>query len=252
MTVSSTTTFSYNRDQIIQFAMRKLGILELGATPDASIVSNFSDSLNLLLKSWITKGVKLWTIQELTLPLVANQSSYVIGPTGSLPTTPSLVADKPMKLMQAWLRNVSVTPQNDIPMVVISQHNYNEFGSKFSTGTSNSVYLEVGREQSILHTYLTPDTNASTMYQMHLLTQRTVYDAGISTSTLDVPAEGLYALGWNLALDGVLDFGVDERRAAMIAAAAQKYLTEWEDFDSEYNSVYFSPDARFQTPAYGR
>lgn len=248
MTVSSTTTYtqSYTRDQIIAFAMRKLGILELGTTPDATSVSNFNESLNLLLKSWITKGVKLWTIQELTLPLTANTNTYVIGPTGSTPGTPVLVADKPMKLLQAWLRNVSVVPSNDIPLQVISQHNYNEFGSKFSTGTTNSVYMEVGREQSTVKLYTTPDTNSAALYQLHLLTQRYLFDAGTASATLDVPSEWMYALGWNLAMDCLLDYGVSGERAQMIMAGAVKFLTEAEDFDTEYNSVFFTPDARFR------
>lgn len=246
MTVPTTTTFNYNRDQIIQFAMRKLGVLEPGATPDPLIVQNFSDSLNLILKSWITKGIKIWTIVELTLPLQANKGSYIIGNTGTAPGTPDLVTDKPMKLMQAWLRNTSVTPNNDIPLQVISQRNYNEFGSKFSTGTSNSVYMNVGRDQSTVFTYLTPDTVAAGMYQMHLLTQRTLYDVTASTDNLDVPAEWLYALGWALAQDQILDMGVEPARAQMIGGAAHKYLSEAEDFDTEYNSVYFTPDMRYQ------
>lgn len=246
MAVSGTTTFTYTRDQVIAFAMRKLGILELGVTPDATSIANFNESLNLLLKSWITKGVKIWTLQELTLPLVAGQTTYNIGPVGSAPGTVHLIADKPMKLIQAWLRNTSVTPQNDIPLQVISQHNYNEFGSKFSTGTSNSVQMFVGREQATVNVYLTPDATAAGMYQLHMLTQRTLYDAGTAASTLDIPAEWMYALGWNLALDGILDYGVSAERAQMIAAGATKFLAEAEDYDSEYNSIYFTPDSRGQ------
>lgn len=246
MAVSGTTTFSYTRDQIIQFAMRKLGILELGATPDSDIVNNFSDSLNLIIKSLITRGIKLWTIQELTLPLVSSKTTYVIGPSTSGPITPDLVADKPMKLMQAWLRNVSVSPQNDIPLEIISQHNYNEFGSKFSTGTSNSVYLEVGREQSTMKMYLTPDIYASQMYQLHFLTQRPLYDVVSSIDTLDVPIEWMYALGWLIAEDSMFDFGVPPQRQVIISAKAQDLLSKAEDYDIENNSIYFTPDARYR------
>jgi len=240
MATSGITTYALTRDQIIQFALRKIGALALGATPDSTEVTNAAQALDMMIKSWVTKGIKLWTINEITIPLVASQTSYILGPTGATPT-PDVETDKPMKLMQAWLRNTSVTPNNDIPLQVLSQQEYNQFGSKFSTGVSNAAYLQVGRDTSTLYTYLTPDTNAASMYQMHIVTQRLLQDAGISTANLDFPGEWLYALGWNLAAELSVDYGVDQQRLQYIEAKAGKFLTEVEDFDTEYNSVFFSP-----------
>ena len=68
------TTFTVSRDQIIQLALRKLGVLELGDTPDAATVSNASLALNLFIKQMATSGLKLWKVNELVLPLVAGQT----------------------------------------------------------------------------------------------------------------------------------------------------------------------------------
>jgi hypothetical protein len=244
MTTSGTTSFILSRDQVIAYALRKLGVLELGVTPDADTVTNSASALDMMVKSWITKGIKLWTISELTLPLT-SATSYIIGPATSSPT-PILVADKPMKLKQAWLRNISVTPQNDIPLQILSQFDYNNMGSKFSTGTPNSVYLQVSRENSTLYTYLTPDTTASTMYEVHLVTQRLLQDVGASTDNLDFPQEWLYALGWNLAAEMATDYGVDGEKLQYIELKAQKFLDEVEGFDVEYSSTFFAPDQRWQ------
>jgi len=240
MATSGTASFTLSRDEIIQYALRKTGVLALGVTPGATEVTNAAMALDMMIKSWITKGIKLWTLQELTLPLVANQSNYVIGPSGTTPT-PDLVEVKPMKLMQAWLRNVTVTPQNDIPLQILAQEQYNKFGSKFSTGTSNAVYMQVGRDNSTIKTYLTPSTTAAGLYQMHLLVQRPLQDAGVAATNLDFPSEWLYALGWNLAAELATDYGVESERLQYIEAKAAKFLQEVEDFDTEYNSVYFSP-----------
>jgi hypothetical protein len=244
MATSGTITFTMTRDQIISYALRKIGVLEVGATPDATTVTNCAQALDMMIKSWVNKGIKLWTLEELTLPLVASTTSYVIGPVGTTPS-PVLVADKPMRLMQAWLRNVSVTPSNDIPLQVISQQQYNLFGSKFSTGTSNSVYMQVGRDNSTLYTYLTPDTTASTLYQMHLLIQRGIQDAGVASNNVDFPAEWLYSLGWNLAAELATDFGVDTERLTYIETKAGMFKMEAEDFDVEYNSITLAPDTRY-------
>lgn len=240
MATSGITTYSRTRDQIISFALRKIGVLELGVTPNATEVTNAAESLDLMIKSWVTKGIKLWTLQEVTIPLTASTSSYIIGPTGALPS-PAVIADKPLKLIQGWLRDTSVTPNNDTPLTILSQQEYNALGSKGSTGTANSIYLQVGRDTSTLYVYLTPTATEVTTYDLIILTQRLIQDAGAATDNLDFPVEWFYALAWNLAAELTVDYGVDSERQQYIEAKASKFLTEVEDFDSEYTSLYLTP-----------
>jgi len=103
MATSGTTTFTVTRDQIIEAALRSLAVLEEGATPGPNALENASFTLNLILKKWQSEGIKLWTIKEYILPLVPNQTSYTIGPSG----TYNLNAAKPLRLIQAYLRNLS-------------------------------------------------------------------------------------------------------------------------------------------------
>ena len=44
------STYTVTRDQIISLALRKLGVLEIGDTPDANTVANAALSLNLFIK----------------------------------------------------------------------------------------------------------------------------------------------------------------------------------------------------------
>ena len=103
MATSGTTTFTVTRDQIIEAALRSLAVLEEGATPGPNALENASFSLNLILKKWQSEGIKVWTIKEYILPLVPNQTSYTIGPSA----TYNLNAAKPLRLIQAYLRNLS-------------------------------------------------------------------------------------------------------------------------------------------------
>lgn len=244
MAVSGTTSFSVNRDQIIQYALRKCGVLELGVTPDATTVSNTALALDMMIKSWITKGIKLWTVNEITFALTSNKSTYVIGPSGSTPSTPDIVTNKPMKLIQAWIRNTSYTTPNDIPLQKLAQKDYNELGNKFSTGTPNSIYLDVGRDQSTVKLFVSPDVYSQSNLQVHLVTQRQLMDTGSATNNLDFPQEWLYAMGWNLAAEIATDYGVPESRMSYIEAKAMKLLDEVEGFDQEYASIFFNPDMR--------
>lgn len=238
MAVTSTTSFTVTRDAIISYALRKIGVLELGVTADATVVTNASEALNMMTKSWITKGIKLWTATELSLPLVSGQTSYTIGPASNL------VANKPMKLVQAWLRDTTATPDIDIPLQVVSKYEYNLFSSKYSTSTPNSVYLDVGRDVSTLYVYLTPDSTAAGKYQLRLSTQRQIFDVSAASDNLDFPSEWYYTLGWNLALELATDNAVDEATYNRVAAMATKTLAEVEDFDREDTSVFFTPTQR--------
>lgn len=82
MSTSGTTTFSRNRDQLIQSALRKINAFESGETPDAQSVQDASDALNVMVKHWQAAGISIWTTEEAILFPTLGQVQYTIG-TGS-------------------------------------------------------------------------------------------------------------------------------------------------------------------------
>lgn len=82
MTTSGTATFTYNRDQIIKMAYRKLGVINGSETPSAQMITNASDALNLWVKALNATGLHIWTETEATVFLQPSQNSYDLG-TGS-------------------------------------------------------------------------------------------------------------------------------------------------------------------------
>ena len=236
------TTYSITRDQIIISALRKLGAVEPGdtaATIDASIVTNSAQALNLMVKQWMTEGIKLWTVTEYTLIPVANQTEYIIGPSG-----PDLVADKPLRLIQGVIRNISVTPYIDTPLQIISKQEYMTLGSKFSTGIANSVYLNPGTTSSSVKLFLTPDTTTSTNYRIILPCQRPINDISTASSVPDFPNEWMQALVWGLADQLSLEYGLPINHRQEVMLRAEKYKEQLTGWDVEYESTFFSPDAR--------
>lgn len=236
-----TTSYSISRDTIIQTALRKLGVLELGTTPDSDTVTNAATSLNVMIKAWQSMGIKLWTVTEYTLPLVASQTSYNIGPSGA-----DLTADKPLKVVQAWARNMSITPHIDTPLQLLSKQEYNILGSKSSTGMINSVFYDPRTTYGTLYTYLTPDSNTATNYQVHLVVQRPLNDITLSTDIPDFPNEWMQALIWGLADELAIEYGVPLNHRQEISAKALKYRTDMEDWDVETSSTFFVPDVRMK------
>ncbi|CAB4216895.1 hypothetical protein UFOVP1590_11 [uncultured Caudovirales phage] len=238
-----TTSYSITRNQVTVAALRKLGVIEPGDTStsgtiDTNILDNAAITFNLMVKQWMTEGLKIWTVSEYTLPLVASTTSYTIGPGMDLNT------DRPLKCIQAFLRNTSTTPNLDIPVQIISQQEYNLLSSKGNSGVTNSIYLKTSATYSTVYVWLTPDTNTSTNYELHMIVQRPLSDMNTSTATLDFPNEWFNALVWGLADELAIEFSVPANHRQEIMAKATMYRTKLEDWDQEFTPTFFQPDQR--------
>ena len=247
--MATSSTYTVTRDQIITLALRKLGVLEIGDIPDANTIANASMSLNLLIKQLSTEGLKLWKTSELIIPLTANQTTYVLGGATSdlmydslAPTT--AITDKPLKAIQAWYRNNSVTPYVDTPVILLSKQEYNVLGSKFSTGTANSIFYDVKALNGLLYVYLTPDSFSQTNLELHLVAQMHLNDVSASTDVPDFPNEWMNTLVWNLADQMAIEYGVPMNYRQEIMQRAQAYKAQLTDWDVEPGSTFFQPDFR--------
>ena len=243
------STYTATRDQIIALALRKLGVLEIGSTPDADTLTNASMSLNLLIKQMSTDGLKLWKNQELIIPLTANKTLYTLGSSTSdlmydslAPTIP--ITDKPLKALQAFYRKTTTIPVIDTPVMLLSKQEYNILGSKGSTGTANSVFLDVKALTSLLYVYLTPDIYSQANLQLHLIAQMPLNDILLSTDIPDFPNEWMNCLVWNLADQLAIEYGVPMNYRQEIATRAQAYKAQMTDWDTDAYSTSFQPDYR--------
>lgn len=244
------TNFTVTRDQIISSALRKLGVIELGDTPDATTIQNASLVLNLLIKQMATTGLRLWTINEYVMPYIVNKTMYTIGGTpcdyyyNSLDPLKVPVTDKPLKVIQAFLRNTSVSPEVDIPMQLISKQEYNILGSKFSTGTTNTVFYDVRKTNGNMYVFLTPDQPTQQDYELHFVAQRQIEDINTAQSVPDFPSEWFNTLVWNLADQLAIEYSVPANQRAEIAQRAAGYMSEMNAWDVEVYSTFFQPDMR--------
>lgn len=252
------SNYTVTRDQVISQALRKCGVLELGDTPDAASIANASIALNLLIKQFSTEGLKLWKVSELIIPLTANKTTYTLGGTNSVTMYDSLapttaITDKPLKIIQGWYRNTQATPDIDTPVLLVSKQEYNLLGSKFSTGSSNTVFYDVKTTYGVLYVYLTPDTSAATNTELHLVAQMPLKDITTALDTPDFPNEWMNCLIWNLADQLSIEYGVPMNHRQEIAIRSKQYRDDMSNWDVEAYSTFFSPDFRStSTNAYGR
>lgn len=244
----STSTFTVSRNQIITSALRKLGVIELGDTADPETIANASIVLNLFIKQMATSGIKLWTVDTGVLPLVANQTTYTLGGTATdffyaeNDVIKTAVTNKPLIIIQGFLRNIESTPNIDSPMMLISRQEYNTLGSKFSTGTMNSFFYDVRNLDGKLNVFLTPTTDTATNYEFHFVYQRPIYDITTAQASPDFPNEWMNTLVWNLADQLAIEYGVPMGNRQEIALRARAYIEQLEGWDVEIASTFFKPD----------
>jgi len=244
--------FSVDRDQIISLALRKLGVLEIGDTPDDGVVDNASLSLNLLIKQLSTEGLKLWKNSEIIIPLTSGKTVYTLGGSSSDlmydSQAPAVaITDKPLKAIQGYYRNMQTTPYVDTPVMILSKQEYNTLGSKYSTGVANSVFYDVKIRNGLLHIYLTPDAYTQTNLRLHLVVQLPLNDVLNSSDIPDFPNEWMNCLIWNLADQLSIEYGVPLNYRQEIMARALMYKNQLTDWDVEASSTFFQPDYRSVT-----
>jgi hypothetical protein len=252
------STYTVTRDQIITLALRKLGVLEIGATPDPDTIANASMSLNLLIKMMSTDGLKLWKISELIIPITANQTSYVLGGSTSTLMYDSLnptvaITDKPLKVIQGFYRNLQNSPPIDVPVMMISKQEYNILGSKSSTGVANTLFYDPRKLNGVLYVYLTPNLYSQTNLQLHLIAQMPLDDLNSALDVPDFPNEWMNCLVWNLADQMSMEYGVPMNARQEITLRAGAYKSQMTDWDVEASSTFFMPDYRSSSSnSYGR
>lgn len=235
------TNYTVTAQQIINYTFRKLGIIEASQTPDDAEMEYALLALNLLVKQMVISGLKLWTINEYSLDLVSGQNNYELSEEMSAPYN----VYKPIKLIQAWLRNTSVSPNIDTPIQKISRQEYNILGSKFSTGMPNSIYLDnTTATTASVYLYLTPDDFVASTYKLYFTAQRPISDLATVNDIPEFPIEWMQALVWGLADQLAIEYDVPANIRQEIAIKASAYMQALEAWDTEYTSVFFQPDMR--------
>lgn len=82
MSVSNNFNFSLTRNDIIYEAYRLASIIDAEETLTATEIANASQSLNVILKSLMTRGLRLWSYENVVLIPAIGQSEYTISETG--------------------------------------------------------------------------------------------------------------------------------------------------------------------------
>jgi len=87
MTTSNSVDFTLDAEGIISEAFKKLGIRAAETPLEPFEIQDGLTDLNLMLKSFQSQGLHLWTEEEGVLFLDIGKENYLLGPTGDEATT---------------------------------------------------------------------------------------------------------------------------------------------------------------------
>jgi len=79
MAVSGSKNYSITRANIVEAALRKLGVYDQGESISGNETAAASVSLNLMVKEWVARGIDIWLRDEITLFLQPDTQSYALG-----------------------------------------------------------------------------------------------------------------------------------------------------------------------------
>lgn len=230
MATSGVSTWSLQRDAVINSSLRKLAVLSGGVAPIAYEITNAAEALNAMLKAFQADGMPLWAIKKYTFTTVVGQAQYIIG-NGQALATPA-----PLKVLQAY-RNQ--TNSVNVPMNVYTNYNYNILPLAISSGVPINLYYQPKSILGEINLWPMPSDATTTIT---LVYQRPFEDMVASTDDFDFPSYWTEALIYGLASRMAPEYGLPLNDRAAIMKEAEMYHQQALMFGVEEGSLYIQPD----------
>ena len=235
-TVSGTSTFNLDLNNLVEEAFERCGA-ELRTGYDLKTARR---SLNLLTIEWANRGINLWTLETLEIPLVEGQITY------------DLPVDT-IDLLDHVVRTGTGQNQTDINITRISESTYLTIPNKNATGRpiqvwvnrqSGANYPVTGIKYPQINVWPAPEQ--SNFYTFVTYRLRRIEDAGEGGAHMqDIPFRFLPAMVAGLAYYLSLKVpGAFERSQYLKAEYEQAYQLA-ADEDREKAAIRLAPRMQF-------
>jgi len=230
MSTSGTTTWSLQRDAVINGALRKLSVLSGGSTPEAFEITNAAEALNAMIKGFQADGMPVWAIKKFTFTMVNGTPAYSIG-VGQTLNTPM-----PLKVLQAYRNQANSV---NVPMNIYTNYNYNILPLTVSSGVPINLYYQPQSVVGIVNLWPIPSDSTTTIT---LVYQRPFEDMVASTDDFDFPSYWTEALIYGLAWRLSGEYGMPIQDRGVLSKEAEFFHQQALGFGQEEGSMYMQPD----------
>lgn len=217
---------------IIADAMFDAGLLREGSAPNSEQLATYMRRLCDLINYYQTQGIKLFLLQEQSIPLVAGTNTYTVNPAvGTFP-------QKNLRIEQARVVEPSGTYRT------INSLSWNEWNTlpQNNQGAITGYLTDKQAISLVLKVWNTPDATEA-LNTLVVLVRTQVTNPINLEENLAFPQEWRLALRWGLADD--IATGQPDTIMQRCQSRAQFYREELENWDVEDTQTTFAPDARY-------
>lgn len=226
MTVSAVTNWELQRNEIIQAALRKCGVLAQGQTPSTEDYTNGTQALNALIQVLSTEGMQLWKRTTVDITPVDGTSTYTVSNV--------------WQIAQVLLVDSGGTV---IELEKQSKYDINRLSS--SEGQPVAFCYTPALENGSLQVWPIPDASTAANKTIRVVYQKELFTFNASTDTPDFPAYWTEALIYGLAHRLAPEYGVPLQDRQLLNQDFMRAKEAAEGYGDEGGSMYFSPDWRY-------
>jgi len=222
MPTSGSIDFSLNARKLCKFALKKIRVI--GHTEDMAPedAETALEELNLMLKGLQLEAPSLWRQTDGSVTLIAGTASYVLSP-------------RPHRVHEARYRS---SASIDLPMWPMNRQEYVDIPLKTSGGVPTSYYVDYQRGAATM--YVWPVPSVVTTETIRYTFQRVFEDLDSLNDDIDIPAEHLETVGYQLAARLAETYGKD----LPIVLKRAEYLLAISSAADREEYVQFLPDRR--------
>jgi hypothetical protein len=223
---------------IINDAMHDAGYLQEGDQPNSEQLATHQRRLCDIINYEQTQGLKLFFLQDISVPIVANQSLYILSSTGDVLMT------KPLRVIQGYM--LDSVGQSKRILTALSWQEWTTLSQNTgNVGAINSYFVDKQATSLRVHVWQEPDA-AEAVNTMHLVLQVQAPNPANLESNTSFPQEWRVFLRWALADD--ICTGQPQAIMDRCQERAAFYRDALENWDVEDTATTFQPGYR---SAYG-
>lgn len=200
---------------IINGALRLLGVLAEGETPSAESSNDALVAMNQMIDSWNTERLMIYNTQDQVFTWPANTISRTLGPTGDF------VGNRPVALDDSTYF-IDATTGVSYGVKMINQQQYDGIAVKTVTSTYPQIlWLNMDNPNIVMYQYPV----ATRALQWHFISVDELVQPATLVTALAFPPGYLRAFRYNLACELAPEFGVQPTTTvARIAMTAKRDL----------------------------
>jgi hypothetical protein len=212
--------------EIINGALRLLGVLAEGETPSSETSADALFAMNQMIDSWNIERLSVFSTQDQTFTWPAGEISRTLGPSGDF------VGNRPVRLDDAtYYRDPSTNVSFGIKF--INQQQYDGIAVKTVTSTYPQVIFVNETFPDVTMTIYPKPTR---VLEWHFISVEPLSQPATLATELAFPPGYLRAFRYNLACEMAPEFGVEPspqvKRIAMVSKRNIKRINNPDDIMS--------------------